>query len=77
MRRAGLREVDGVVRVAEDDVGGDGAIEDVAALPLVLLEQEVLEPAAIELVARDAREAPRAQLVAVRGCRGSAPSSKK
>ena len=56
MRRAGLREVDGVMRVAKDDVGGDGAIEDVAALALVLLEEEVLEPAAIELVALDARE---------------------
>ena len=52
VRCAGLREVDGVVRVAEHDVGGDGAIEDVAALALILLEQEVLEPAAIELIAR-------------------------
>ena len=71
VRCAGLGEVDGVVRVAEDDVGGDGAIEDVAALPLVLLEQEVLEPAAVELIARDAREAARAELVAVRAGRGS------
>ena len=65
MRRAGLGEVDGVVRVAELDVGRDGAVEDVAALPLILLEEEVLEAPAIELIARDAGEAARPQLVAV------------